>query len=152
MLDAALLDARVEEELLRVVRRAARQRRWNRRLRHGALVATLLATGIVLLQPRRPIGINPPAFRTSEAPYVIHSRVLPNDFVVRTQEKNVAFVTTTQEGVEFFSTRNAAAPERIDDEILLRLAPGAVLVRYQAGPAALVFPSIAHADIETRIP
>ena len=139
-LDAVLLEAPAHEASLRVVRRAARRRRWNRHLRHGALTVLVLAIGIMLL-PRRASERPSPARVPREASYVVHSGALPAGFVVKTRENSVPVVTTIRTGVEFFSTANTLPPERIDDEVLLQLAPGAVLVRHQAGPAELIFPN-----------
>ena len=148
LLDAVLLDEPAHEASLRVVRRAARRRRWSRHLRHGALVAVAFAAGITLLQQRRTVEKR--GLPAREASYVVHSRALSEDFMVRTRENSVLIVTTIRTSVEFFNTASTPAPERIDDEMLLQLAPGAALVRYQAGPAELLFPSNANAGLESR--
>jgi hypothetical protein len=150
LLDAVLLNESTHEASLLVVRRAARRRRWNRHLRNTALMAVVLATGLTVFQQRRTGEKPAQLLSTCEAPYVVRSHPLPEGFVVRTQEKSVAVVTTIRRGVQFFSTVNIRPPERIDDETLLQLAPGAVLVRYQAGPAELVFPSNAVVGLESR--
>ena len=131
-----------------VVRRVARRRRWSRHLRHGALVAVMLAAGLTLFRQRR--TVEEATLSVGEAPYLVHSRALPEGFVIRTQEKSVTVVTTSRMGVESFSTANLKPLERIDDETLLHLAPGAVLVRYQAGAAELIFPPPTAASFESR--
>jgi hypothetical protein len=82
-----------------------------------------------------------------EASYVVHSRALPEGFVIRTEPKSLTVVATVRTGVELLKTERAL--ERIDDEMLLQLAPGAVLVRYQTGPAELVFPNDATSGLES---
>jgi hypothetical protein len=150
LLEAVLFDEPAQEASLRVVRRSARRRRWSRYARNSAVILVVLAASLTLLQPNRSEIRNPAALPTGEAPYIVHSRALPKEMMVRTQEKSVAMVTTLRTGVEFFTTVSTRPPERIDDEMLLQLAPGAVLVRHQSGAAELVFPNRPEPALESR--
>ena len=151
LLDAVLLDEPAHAASLRVVRRAARRRRWNRHLRHGGLAAAVLMMSIAVLQTKRSVTLHPQPQTVREPSCVIHSHALPVGFLVSTRNGSVEIVQTIQTSVELFRTVNTIAPQRIDDETLLQLAPGAVLVRQQAGPAELIFPNITtHAGIESR--
>jgi hypothetical protein len=150
LLDAVLLETPAQEASLRVVRRAARQRRWSRHLRHGVLVVMALWIGLLLLQPKRAGDKPAKSLAVREASHVVHSRALPEGFMIHTDRKSVSIVTTTKSGVEIFSTGNTPSPERIDDEILLQLAPGAVLVWDETGPAKLLFPNRPDPGSESR--
>jgi len=147
LLDAVLLEAPAMEASLRRARGAARRRRWTRRLRGAALVAVVVAAGLVWLRPMRTVEHKalPP-----EAPYVVHTRALPEGYVIKTQERSVEVVRTSGTSVQFFTSVNVPAPERIDDEMLLQLAPHAILVQHATGPPQLVFPSAEGDRLESQ--
>lgn len=60
---------------------------------------------------------------------VTSSRAIPAGFVVRTEAEVESVVSTSSSGVQVVSTRSAAPPEQIDDDALVQIALGAVLVR-----------------------
>jgi len=150
LLEAVLLDEPAHAASLRIVRGAARRRRWSRYARNSAGIALVLLVGVLWLQPWRGVKNPSPSRSAREAVYVILSQPLPEGFVVRTQPQSVAIVTTMRTGVEFFSTVKVSSPQRIDDDALLQLAPGAVLVRHQTGEAQLVLPSHGVVGMKSR--
>ena len=152
LLDAALLDEAAHDASLCIVRGAARRRRWGRYARNSTVLAVALTTAVLFLQQKR-IAVTPsPTPLAREASYIVHSSALLPGFVVRTEQTSIAIVTTSQSGVEFISTEIRRPLERIDDDTLLQLVPGAALVRHQARPAELIFPSHTEPGTESRAP
>lgn len=141
LLDAVWLDTPAHNASLHTVRRAARRRRWARYTRHAALAALVVGLCITWLQqPRTTEKPSQPPLIAREPSYFVRSEPLPAGMLVRTLPQLELLVTTMRDNLELFRATNPRPPEKIDDDTLLDLAPGAILVRHQSGPAELVMP------------
>jgi hypothetical protein len=138
LLDAVLMDDDAQATSLASVRRAARLRRWNRHLQQAAIGMAVLAAGAIVLNQRR---VQDTPIKKLDTVAVATSKVLPPGLIVHSDRKGFSLVSTSSAGVEIVRTTRASAPVRIDDDALVQIAPGAVLVRHGADYAELVFPS-----------
>jgi hypothetical protein len=142
LLDAVLLDERDYERSLTTVRRGARRRRWNRRIRSGAVALLLVGSIGILVWPSRRVEMVKPLPAAQARPgsvEIVISHGLAKGVLVKTESHSTPVVKTGQGAVESITTANVRPLDSIDDETLLGLAPGAVLVRHHAS-AELVLP------------
>jgi hypothetical protein len=129
------------EPSLGTVRRMARHRRWFRYGRMGAMAMLAAFIGCLLIREKHAAEKQNVASAPAPTDFVTASSPLAPGFVVRTDGDAVAFVHTEAFQLLVVTTEpNATKPEIIDDERLLRFAPGAVLVHISGGSADLVFP------------
>jgi hypothetical protein len=132
------------------VRRVARQRRFVRRARSGAVVLILGAAFAITLRVH-----DKPApgsrFPGSRDWIAIHSEPLPLSMITRSTQDGFTRIRTSGVQAQLVRTDSAGdLPKQIDDEELLRLTGNsAILVRYAPGDAELVVSDSANSLFAT---
>lgn len=132
------------------VRRVARQRRFVRRARRGAVLLVLGAAFAITLRVH-----DKPApgsrFPGSRDLIAIHSEPLPLSMITRSTQDGFTRVRTSGLQAQLVRTDSAGnLPKQIDDDELLRLTgDSAILVRYAPGDVELVVSGGAHSLFST---
>jgi hypothetical protein len=124
---------------LDTAKRMARRRRTARHARVIAPVVLALVLGTWFIRTRHH-GEQPDIRSAASAVAIVTSLPLSAELVVNSAPGGVVIVDTSGFYSFLTTSENAPTTEIIDDERLLELAPGAILVRINAGAADLVFP------------